>query len=162
MEQSGRKNIPLPYSDLFLFLHGLCKLASRVQKETSFLTEDVETFQIQQYSDKDWSTTFMRGFTCHSTFFYCLYLIVSQIVSDNFFRRHRTGMRRSHLQGLWLQGVVMLYLVLIVLGQSTEKAVLPQKRTLWGKVAQLMQHNAGGCSLEGEVPPQPWKLFRSW
>lgn len=71
-------------------------------------------------------------------------------------------MRRAHLQGPWFQGVVMLYLVLIVLGQSTEKALLAQKRSLRGKMPQPMQHNAGGCSLEGEVPPQPWKLVRGW
>lgn len=59
----------------------------------------------------------MRVVTSHSTFFYCLYLVVSQTGSYNFFERHRMGTRRSHLCGLWFQGVVMFCLVLVELGQ---------------------------------------------
>lgn len=162
MEDSGRKNIAFPYSDLLSFLPGFCKLASRVQKESSSLTEVVETFQMQQCSDKEWNTAFMRIFTSHSTFFYCLYLVVSQIGSYNFFKRLRTGMRRSHLCGGWFQGVAMLCLVLIELGRCVSvlwKIVLAQQRNLWGQMPQPMQHNVGGCSLEGEVPswvPGSW------
>lgn len=79
-----------------------------------------------------------------------------------FFKRLRTGMRRSHLCGGWFQGVAMLCLVLIELGRCVSvlwKVVLAQQRNLWGQMLQPMQHNVGGCSLEGEVPswaPGSW------
>lgn len=46
MEERRRKSIPFLYPDI-LFLHELCKLISREQKEVSSVTETVETFQIQ-------------------------------------------------------------------------------------------------------------------
>lgn len=46
MEERRRKSIPFLYPDI-LFLHELCKLVSREQKEVSSVTETVEIFQIQ-------------------------------------------------------------------------------------------------------------------
>lgn len=71
-------------------------------------------------------------------------------------------MRRSHLRGLWFQGVVMLCLFPMELGRCVSvlrKIVLAQQRNLWGQMPQPMQHNVGGCSLEGGVPsraPGSW------
>lgn len=165
VEESGRKSTLFPYSDLFVFLHGLCKLASRVQKESCSLTEFVETFQIQQYSVKEWNTAFMRVLTSRSTFFYCFYLVVSQTGSYNFFKRHRTDTRRSHLPGLWFQGVVMLCLFSLELGPRVLvlwKIVLAQQGSVWGQMSQLMEDKVGRCSLEGELlfrgPGSWWEL----
>lgn len=104
MEERRRKSIPFLYPDI-LFLHKLCKLVSREQKELSLVTEIVETFQMQWYSDKGWNNTaFMRFSLSCSAFFYCPYLVVSKIESYSFLNRHRTDMRRFHLCGSEVSG----------------------------------------------------------
>lgn len=89
LEESGKKNIPFPYSDLLLFLHGFCKLASRVQKEPCSLKEVAETFKYNNILTKN-EIQHLWGFPFPTQcVFYCLYLVVSQIGSYNFFTRHR-------------------------------------------------------------------------
>lgn len=44
--EERRKSFPFLYPDV-LFLHELCKLVSRKQKEVSSMTEIVETFQME-------------------------------------------------------------------------------------------------------------------
>lgn len=150
MEERRRKSISFLYPDI-LFLHELCKLASREHKKVSSVTETVETFQIQWYSDKEWNNTVFMRFSFHAQIFL---QSLPRCFSDweLQFLGHTQDMRRSHLCGQRFQEVAMLCLVLIELRWCVSTLwKTAQKRDLWGQMLQSMQHNVGGCSLEVEV-----------
>lgn len=149
MEERRRKSIPFLYPDI-LFLHELCKLISREQKEVSSVTETVEIFQIQWYSDKEWNNTAFMRFS-RSTFFYGPYLVVSQIGSYSFLNMHRTDMRRFHLCGQWFQGVAMC-VVLIELRWCVS--------TLWKTVSS--KERFMGTDAAANAAQCGWLFSGSW